>query len=118
MYVPKYFWANVVMDATYFMSQMFASIIDYYTSLRRLPSFHSIPHALNLCLKVFSCVFYLHIHALHRENLIYVLSNVSLWFTLIHKRDTDVFIPLPINIMLLWMFSSMKMSLIFFKDIP
>ena len=69
MHVPKSFRADVVMIDVFLINRMPAHVIDYQTPLRILSQFHSIPFVLNLCLKVFGCICYVHVHSHLRNKL-------------------------------------------------
>ena len=78
MHVPKRFLADVVMTDVFLINRMSTHVIDYQTPLRILSQFHSIPFVLNLCLKAFGCIYYVHVHSHLRNKLDRVLLNVSL----------------------------------------
>jgi transposase InsO family protein len=69
MHVPKRFWADAVMTATFLINRMPARAIDYQTPFRMLSQFYSIPSALNICPRVFGCVCYIHVHSHQRDKL-------------------------------------------------
>jgi transposase InsO family protein len=69
MHVPKRFWADAVMTATFLINRMPARAIDYQTPFRMLSQFYSIPSALNICPRIFGCVCYIHVHSHQRDKL-------------------------------------------------
>ena len=48
---------------------MSARVINYQTPLRLLSRFHSIPYVLNLCPRIFGCIYYVHVHSHLRDKL-------------------------------------------------
>lgn len=46
-----------------------ARSLDFQTPLRVLSKFHFIPSVFIICLTVFACVCYVHVHSLHRDKL-------------------------------------------------
>ena len=69
MHVPKRFWADAVMTIVFLINQMHALVIDYQTPLQMLSRFHSIPSVLNLRLRIFGCICYVHVHSHLRDKL-------------------------------------------------
>ena len=84
---------------------MYARVSDYQTPLRMLSRFHSIPSVLNLCPRIFVCICYVHVHSHVRDK----LDPRAL------KEAINVSTLLQGNTMSLWMFNSMRVSLIFLR---
>ena len=113
MHVPKCFWADAFMTVVFLINRMPARVIDYQTPLRMLSRFHSIPYVLNPCLRIFGCIYYVHVHSHLRDKL--DPHACVFWVTLTPKRAINVSTLLQGNTMSLWMFNSMSLSLIFLR---
>ena len=82
MHVPKRFWADAIMIVVFLINRMFVRVINYQTPLRMLSQFHSIPSVLNLCLRIFGCNCYIHVHSHSRDKLdLHALKCVFLGYS-------------------------------------
>jgi hypothetical protein len=69
MHVPKSFWEDVILIAAYLINQMPSKVLQFQTPLQFLSKTHSLHTLLQIPPKVFSCVYYVHIHKQHRSKL-------------------------------------------------
>lgn len=69
-HVPKFFWGEAVLTATYLVNRMPSRVLDFQTPFQRL--LHTYPHirfVSQIPLKVFGCTAFVHINQQHRSKL-------------------------------------------------
>jgi hypothetical protein len=91
MHVPKSYWGDALLTATYLINRMPSRVLDFKTPLEVLsPPFST---SKGVSPKVFGCVCFVHIHGQTRGKLDIVLSNVFLWVIPLLRRGINVIIP-------------------------
>jgi transposase InsO family protein len=69
MSVPKSYWGEAVLTATYLINRVSSRVIDNVSPIQFLISrFPSVPILQNLESRVFGCVAFVHVHQQHRTN--------------------------------------------------
>lgn len=67
--VPKQFWADAVIHAIYLMNRMPSRTLDFHTPLEALAHHVPLSSIVNLTLRIFGCVAYVHLHKNQRSKL-------------------------------------------------
>lgn len=68
MHLPKSFWGDAVLTATYLINRLPSRVLDYLTPLARLSTMATI-HTSSLPPRIFGCVCFVHVHAPLRDKL-------------------------------------------------
>lgn len=110
--VPKHFWGEATLTATYFINRMPSRVLKFQTP--RYVLITSYPHILSfstdLPLKVFGCSSFVHIHHTHRNKLDpKSLKCISLVTHLI-KKVINVILPRREEYITPWMSPSLRMN--------
>jgi hypothetical protein len=105
MQVPKRFWGDAILTATFLINRMPSRVLQFKTPLHTLSQYHSLTSLLNIPPKVFGCICYIHVYQHQRGKMdprarkcLFVgYSATQKGYKCYHPPSGKVFVPMDVT---------------------